>query len=1691
VEPEEQQPPQTPEASGATVVVEKRTVYRRTRQVLAWLLLVLLFLVFGTAIFVQLPVFKRIIVNELVKTIESSTNGTLVVKEIKGNLLQGFVMNDVTLLLKTNTKYDTVPVIHADHILAKYSIVRWLRKSEVGITSMVLQHPVVRVVKFAGDTVWNMDLLTKSVATAPQSPPTPFTQIVDLASFRIEDGSMIVRDYNFPARVPKVVAASSTSEAPRVKEDEIDWANLDLEGIDLDSRFYANGSTAQSAKVNHLRFTEKQSGFFVQHLEFAGYFDSIQARMDDAKIITGHTNIDFSVELSPPKIIQTGLLTSIEHSTVKAKIYGPVISTYELKQFLPGPLGFLAGSPGIALDVSGEFGKLNIRQLALDFKGRGNINISGDLRNLHHTDSLAMDVSLSGRGLSNATLQGYVPGLHLPDISRFGTINIGSLTYGGAPLNFHTKFDAKSSGAGNVAGDVELDLRGYGFKYRADLKTQAFNIAAVANDPKFESSISADVKLQGMGTEWRTLTSDVTMKLAAPSTFEKYRVNALDLAGKMNRGTLTVDHLNAAVEGGPEVQVRSGMIDLVAASLPFRFDGTVKDLRLADVLGKASRNPARIDLDADVIGTARNFEDLTGTAHARLFNLVYKGHKFDDVLADLKLAPSRAGENSLSVKSALADITIDHRFRLGDLIYTVPDHVNALLTAIQKRDFPDSGVHTSPVTNCADSVDFDYYAKLKDLRPLADFFPRSFLLGEGVISGSVYGCPQGDISLIMNGDSLGFILRNRTNFDSTLVEDDQPVSTADTLLANAIGSDTSHTPRVHLDSLGRRSDSTLIAALAPPQFGAGSPRIHVTPTNFRFVAHNISNDPHKVIDHLDATFTLNSDSIVRLGSAMLYRPKIDLAYKNQVLDFDIGTVYNDVAGIRLIGDAHFPRSEFDLAIDSLKTFFLRSSSDKPTDYVWMNEGTSHIRISDNGHIAIDTLTLVHPLYHTDRTNALAQRLSLGGELQGDSINVWAKIPTLDLSRIRDILPMQPGAKTYGLSNFEGRLRDVRGTLTGTLQRPDIAVHLFADTMRYGQDGGQITFDSNAADLTYSNQALRGNVVVHVSNIETESETPVISTGPLGAMHLQIDSIPMTIALKRGPTYAADSAAAIARPLSASLNTTRFPLDVATPFIPVFSSIQGTGDIHFAVNGTREHIVYTGAAGIHDAAFLLSVNNMWYRFNGGLTFANNSLQLDSVTLRNIDADDPYGVAALAGHFNFEGFTIKNFDLTLNTDRLMVLSNESKKSLSNIYGPLTINTDGGNIHFHNTFEQPWLRGTINIMSAQLTMPQSGSSGPSVSSVGIYYHTLPNDSLERIRHMNMQRFGTRRDELDYAVNSGSVNMVPEDDSLFSNRMKDIYLEEDGTHRYGDTTREVTGPSKGALAPSFADRLRLALRINVQGDFTVSVPFSGAVGILGAHLQAEFARDRGISIDRGDDLVTHAVGELDLTQNSTFTFIQPFKITTGRIAFTDDFTNPEINIVADYEGPHNGASGGQAKIELAVTGTKEHPDVNAYIYTQNTGTGSFELRPYSKTEAFDEALYFLASGGSFKEDLSEVSEARILANLSTSVSTQIAANMLNRFTGSTGSQFALKSASLSGGGAQLAFAYRNVTFSYSNVWGDPSQAAFITDIPLNVWSNASFTRNMLLELQYHPNTTTSSAGALAQQPQFLSKLIWTAWRW
>lgn len=1610
-------------------------------------MMILIILGVLTVVFTQTVWFRRIVVNELVREIERTTNGTLTIERLDGNLFSGFILRDARLTLKTRTAYDTVDLLYADQILVQYNIFKLLDAEELGARSIIIRRPTIRFVRYEGDTLWNYEMLLKPVAPN-QPPPQPFTQIVRLENVRIINGTFRVRDFNKPATL--------LTETSPVAEREIDWGDLQIEEIDLDGHLFARGSSALSAKIDHLRFTDRTSGFFVHHLSFSAYLDSLQTRMDNAKIVTGHSNVGFSLEVAPPTLLQTGLLESLKNSGTSLRLIGPSISTYELKQFLP-ELGFLGGTPGIDLLAEGEFSKLQIRKLNLDFKGQGKINIAGELANLHRPQDLNMNLRLSANGLSNATVRTYVPGLGIPDLGGLGVVNIPSLSYKGTPLKFATGFDVRTTAAGGARGTADLDLRGAWMAYKVDITSSALNFGAIVNDAALRTNLSAVVKLNGRGLDYRTLTSTFDVRTTAPSTIGSYSFSHFSGTGLVDRGRAIVDAMSFNMVNGPSADIDQAAIDFARSNPTYYFDGEVRDFRVAQFIPSFPNKQLMLTFDANVTGIGDDLTSISGTIDARIHNLYLAGERLRDITASIELQP-RDGFNSIDLKSEIADILIEGQYRLSDIMRELPQRFEAIATAISEQHFPEPGDSGSPVlhaaTQCRDSVDLNFRIVSKDLRPLSAIFPRLTLQARGAIEGEVIGCSSRDLNVFAESDSLTLLFRNRRGQMDTLFAMD----ISDTLQVDTV-------------------TGTVVRRVPPDS--ASLPRIQTTPTKLSVRIENMVKDPTTVLDSLD--FSLHfSDSLARYNNLLFQQPTIDIAYRNQQLVYDVSSWINNAVKIDAVGDATFPAGDLVMQMDTF-AFQLkdrrpkgaaRGNRQQDIEYRWLNRTPVKITLSGDGVFEIDTFRMAK--LATNRPGMFSDEVTLAARLDGDSIDyAFLELPELSVRDLTEILP--PSNKTYQLDQVQGKLSTFRASMSNTLAKPEIDVEASLSKIIFKQ----LRFDTSYLNLHYRNQALRGDVYLKI-------DTSIISTTDLSTLVIpwnnvlvaHIDSIPMLISFARYPGYSADSAAVLKRPLSAGLTARNFPIDVVAPFLPMFTSLSGIGNVVLSVTGTQENIDYRGSADIDDGGFLLAGNNVYYTFEGGLEFNRERLDLRDIVVRNTPADDPNGAAIVSGGIDLKGFSVRNFDLNLYTNRLTVLTNASAASLKTVYGPLAIATVDTPLVFSGSTLAPMLGGSIQVQYARLNF-QNQQSRQRASSEGIRYQYIVGDSVytdssltvENQRLRDVLRDTTKwteRDELLWPTLDADI--MAEELTLADSMVAAIQQE---SYRNG---KQKEGPSSG-----FADRMQYDLHISIPGDAYIITHFASTLGILGERLQAELQTvGAPVHIHRGPDRQLQIIGTIGLTDNSEYRLYKTFVITKGVIEFTGDPTNPAIDITAEHRGTNN-ATEQEVVIQVNIRNTLQEPQLSINIYTDEGG--SLAERTGTEQEIQEDAIFFLLTSR-FKDDLGVPEQLGAIQKAATQLGSQVANQLLGSLAGSAIFRDVLRSASVELGQSpklKLTAAFKSVTVRLSA--GPNADADVSVEVPLSALVDFKNAENFRFNFEHL--SSESRERAPIDQAEYLAKFL------
>jgi hypothetical protein len=1751
---------------------------KRTTQILAAIASIVVLLLLTVVVLSQTPFVRGIVMNEIRSAIESSTNGRLVSGDLEGNLLSGFLIKNVHIKLHSGTAYDTVDILRADEVLARYSVIRYLRQNEFGVTSLVLVNPVIKLLKFSGDTTWNYQLLFK--APKKNAPPSKFTMAIDLQSIRISNGTFICKDYN------RVDSVAIHPVAGKLRP--IEWTNLEADNLGLDARIFARGLEAQSLRIDDLHLKERMSGVDIQHLELSAYHDSLQTRIDLGQIVTTKSTLRFAAELDPASILAGHPLASLKDAEARVQLNGPVINTAELTQFIPA-LKFLGGSPGINLLASGTFGNLHVQRLALDLRGKGALNVTGTIKNLHDPKEIFMDFDLTGKEIQDASFRTYVPGLTIPDITHVGVVTVRSLHYEGTPKNFKVAFDAQSP-HGNFTGKGTMDLRTKTPRYIAEVTSEHADIGSLLGRPELASDLNIQLSLNGIGTNPKTLSSTVVLKTTKPSTFEKYSVTALDGTAQVANGLATSDHLEFSLAGGPSVSVRHATFDFGNPTHAYVVQGGVTNLPLKRYVPAFNSSQAQLAADLDIKGEGTDIESVSGTVNATLSNLVADGQQFQDVVASIAIAPRSIPDTgrAITLTSDVADISLTGKYEIIPLLQAITSRVATFDTAFARSYFlSDAGsgepeLHSIiPVSSISDSavslsksansnkgkkpekgkeikppstkaIDALLDVNLKDLRPLAALMPNVMLLAHGNVQLAATGTADAEMNFVVHGDLTDFLMRPRllgehsgdstvaiasvadtnthapvassttsdsthSTVDSTHLKDSSAISISSTPAANSPVASTS-TPDTTVASAASTNASLANTATTPHSFIP--PRIQLTPTKFDLELDHVGTDARALPSKLSGSLRFDADSTVRFGGLLLFGPHAKTTFAEREIHYSAVTTFSQRYRVHVVGTSRFQNTSTTisgrdhigldnqmLSSQTLPGGNLLSAVDTLSlvvnkNYKWSTIQPFNLAIGTNGRISLDTINLVH-LESGDLRGTFTEHFMMGGTIFADTISAWMNVPNFRLNELPHFVSLSGPLQRFG--DIDGKVERLDVRMDGTLEDPSINALVHIDRLRYGG----MSFDSSNAVLSYDRETLRGSLSMHVDSLQlainNTGEAPVLDgLSSKNKLDITIDSIPMLLAFKHGPNYGQDSAAVKNRTLSARVETNHFPIDIAEAFLPAVDQLSGFGDISLTLAGTEEHIKFGGTGRITEGAFLITATNVYYGFNAALSFADEVLHIDTLSLRNTPDDDPSGEAEITGLLKFHGFNIENIDVKAKTRRLTVMTAASKSTMKSIYGPLAISSTYDPLEFVGPLSGPLLKGSVTIVQSFLTIPPSQTAANANSSDGITYKTYAEgniliDSTELSKEDAKQLLAKKMAEDSLELN----------DKLFPAYARNIYSDESDTSVNSSTAsrrlNELAGVATGG--DNFMDRMQYDLSVSLSSDAWVIVPIDQLNGFLGEQLRGELRTQEPLKVQRGDDKKYHVTGSLQLTENSSYMFYKTFSPTTGTITFHDNPTNPELDLIAEYTGPHNTANQSQArnpgttstttgttaetKIRLIVTGYMSAPHIGIEIYERSGPNAEFVKREGNTDDTKEDALYFLFSG-SYKNELDQSQQIGAIQNAGYALPSQMATSLLNNIFGATIFKNLIRSMNLEYGGSlaasrlKLTAGYRDLVFHYGTSGiANAQNSDYSIEVPLSFFMNFNGARSLVFDFDYHPLQTTQSYEAL-QQPNYLAKFLW-----
>jgi len=475
------------------------------------------------------------------------------------------------------------------------------------------------------------------------------------------------------------------------------------------------------------------------------------------------------------------------------------------------------------------------------------------------------------------------------------------------------------------------------------------------------------------------------------------------------------------------------------------------------------------------------------------------------------------------------------------------------------------------------------------------------------------------------------------------------------------------------------------------------------------------------------------------------------------------------------------------------------------------------------------------------------------------------------------------------------------TVNGTLTQPVYAAEIRADNVTFRT----LPFGDVTATLRGENGELSGAVKVRETGAPPDS-TPILTIDGM---------LPVDLRLDRSGGKLPDQAMNL-RVLSRGAQ-----MSILDPLLPTFNQMTGTMSCDLTLGGSLEHPTYDGSISLSRASFLFVPNNIFYILEGNFRSEGERIRVVDCTIRNIPADKhagKIGEIQLRGDFLLRNLKPGDFNLTAEGNLLVVKEDTRLSSLS-VYGDLFVEIGPKPLHFTGEIDNSLLKGSLFIRNSSLVFPPtfSGVAEESPQSVPVVF---VNDTVKtegrKVRSLVAQYWGgggRRRASVD------EDNELTKGKSFMDGLHYDLDIET------GTGTTEI----RMIFNPATSEELVATL----NGNFTIT----------------------------GDG--KYWIGDLTVDR-AYYYFFKRFEA-TGNIRYTGDLMNPELNIMATYEGTRtvvDTTSGNRSEkvvVSVKITGTRYEPkiefsmtidDVDYYLYDAKRGPISHDLQ--------SDAIQFIVAG-------------------------------------------------------------------------------------------------------------------------------------
>ncbi|MBI5323714.1 MAG: hypothetical protein HZB41_00255 [Ignavibacteriae bacterium] len=1347
--------------------------------------------------------FRHWLSGYLLELVNNELDGKLEFSDVILNPFKGGLeLKNVCLTAAGDT------VVYCRDVVVNFNI-RPLLLKKAKVNYIYLESPKIKLIRNQKDSTWNFEHIAKP-STDTTTGKTDW--VVEVKRLVINNAKLKVYD--------GTLAHQQTGK--------LDYGNMNLENLNLKLNCLLKlGEPSYSAKIESLKFRDRNSGFLVKNMFIDAVADTSKLEIRVLNLYTKSNSLTLSARLDKINVFSDKKKPDFNNSPLTLKLKADNVNMDEIMMLVPIPVK-LADDYALELDANGSLNNLNIKKLNLEFDD-SEMNITGRLKHLTEPDKFDYFIKIDETNVDYNDFMKRLPFIDSVSVPDFGLISLNNTEIHGKSDTISLQIDVNCS-FGKIIGNAGVGFRNL-LTYSGNLKTENFNLSNILSNPDLTSSLNSTIDFAGTGIELKNM----FLRLGINSTNSKlmnYYFNSLNLYTRIDgKGTIFVDTMNIKLSNKLIFDTLSSEYDdyskiSLSGRLNFAdFNKPVYSLNLSvnglntASLSKNSFAPEYLSGEIFLNGEGIDPDSLNTILIADIYDCAFSDRALNPFSINIT-ANRNAGARALFVKSDFLNATLSGEYTYKNLFamgavqgLTIADFVLSKVNIMKNNqgEKDSSNIHL-PALEKFKPMNLEFHSDIKDLSLLAVFLK-------------------------------------------------------DMKLHSISGIDLSWDCKPELSSLSIDSIRIREFEIDAPTFEISSrPVLIKGKINMNII------DSLPSISNINLDFVASNDILV--NDIIFYQPYASFAYSDNNTDFVVSSDINNILKIYNNGKIKFADNGFDIGIDSTSYTFHDS-------LVWTSPEKINLYIDKNG-IDIKSLLL---------KRANAESLNLSGIYSENSNELNLIIRDFNLT---DIALFMPDENRKHFSTLKGIVDSLSVSFRGKLDNPRLTMKLNTSNIDYGN-----TYIGDLSGfLRHSDSLITGDLVV-INNID--SITKKILSLDILSLPFNLTANPVKERLRRDKEF------------DISIKSNDLPLELASPFIPALDSLRGKADAELRVRGfAPDDIKLTGTVQYKNASFTVKATNVSYKSRGKIDLEPDLVILKNLELYNLPEDMRNGKAIITGEVELTDFEPGDLNIQINSPGLKVLNQSSVKSMPNLYGDFIISTGPEPLNFFGTLDEPYLQGDVNVLNANLKMPNTTST-------------------------QMRKSAFRYEEKNNYIRITAIM--------------------DSIKQSSSETKVIKSESKG-VKKDIADLIDYDLNIRIKGNFFVNMEMGfmqtlfAEIGVKDPSQPLRYVLKRGTTEPK-------FYGDIIVKEGSTLKFYKQFN-TNGSIAFpTGTMTNPGLDLVAEYKGTTTIENESRDySVILYVTGTKEKPNIR-FSYSINNKEAAGD------TSKIREDAIFMLITGKTKEEL------------------------------------------------------------------------------------------------------------------------------